>query len=59
MKEQMLSPWRGRPVKIYIGFLLLIWSALITANLFGFRAIGPNLEKAEDRAVLGRPYTHK
>lgn len=53
------SPWRRRPVRIFIGILTALWLVQVGANLTGFRLIKPNLEKAEDRATYGRPYTHK
>jgi hypothetical protein len=46
-------------VRIFIAYLVLLWLVQVGANLMGFRILRPNLEKAEDRAVYGQPYTHK
>ncbi|MBL7980379.1 MAG: hypothetical protein JNL52_01080 [Flavobacteriales bacterium] len=56
---KVTPPWATRPVKLFIGYLTLLWVLLIAGHLLGFRFIRPNLEKAEDRATYGQPYTHK
>ncbi len=53
------SPWARRPVRIFIGYLALLWLVLVGAHLYGFRIARPNLEKAEDRTAYGQSYTHK
>jgi hypothetical protein len=52
-------PWSRRPVRLFIGFLTVLWLTLIGAHLFGFRIVRPNLESAADRAAYGQSYTHK
>ena len=59
MNLETPSPWRRRPVRIFIGLLAMLWLVQVAANLTGYRLIEPNLEKAEDRATYGQPYTHK
>jgi hypothetical protein len=59
MNQGTPTPWGRGPVRIFIATLALLWLVQIGANLAGFRIIRPNLEKAEDHAVYGRPYTHK
>jgi len=59
MKQGTPTPWGRAPVRIFIACLAVLWLVQIGANLFGFRIIRPNLEKAEDQVVYGRPYTHK
>jgi len=46
-------------VRIFLAFLAMLWLVQLVANFTGFRVIRPNLEKAEDHAVYGQPYTHK
>lgn len=53
------SPWARGPVRIFIGYLTVLWVILIVAHLYGFRIVRPNLEKAEDRTAYGQSYTHK
>jgi hypothetical protein len=59
MNLETPSPWRRRPVRIFIGLLTLLWLVQVAAGLAGYRLIKPNLEKAEDRSTYGQPYTHK
>lgn len=59
MSTATSSPWRRRSVRIFIAYLVLLWLVQVGANLAGFRILRPNLEKAQDRAVYGQPYTHK
>lgn len=59
MNMNTTSPWARRPVRIFIGYLAVLWLGLIAAHLLGFRIVRPNLEKAEDRTAYGQSYTHK
>lgn len=59
MTTNTTSQWARRPVRMFIGYLALLWLLLIGSHLFGFRIVRPNLESAEDRSTYGQPYTHK
>ncbi len=59
MNGSVPSPWARRPVRIFIGFIALLWCVQIAAHVLGFRILSPNLESASDRAAYGQTYTHK
>jgi hypothetical protein len=53
------TPWNRGPVRLFIGFLTLVWFTLVVSHFLGFRLVRPNLESAADRAAYGQTYTHK
>jgi len=59
MNMETRSPWSRGPVRLFIGFLTILWLTLVGSHLFGFRLVRPNLESAADGAAYGQSYTHK
>ena len=59
MIMQNTSPFRSRPVRLFIGAVALLWITLVGAQLLGHRLLSPNLESGTEQSAYGQSFTHK